>query len=260
MSKLVCTAAFAGALLLPSTAGATAIAMSSLESNSVTVTFSHDIEGSNTGELFSTASAAFGPTGVSTSDNNPLPGVADAPEATDGPMRADSFFMVEPGDIMFSSEASGSVSAPGDFGTAIGEVTGSFEFFNPTDGLEIVIMIELTRMIDLATDLVGELASGATSLSLGLVNDIGTFMSVMSLSDPDCDPNEAFSVVDGADFSDTCTTTATYTFSGLPAGDYTLTFGSNSSVDLVAVPVPAAFGLFGLGLAALGFRNKLRRR
>jgi len=58
-------------------------------------------------------------------------------------------------------------------------------------------------------------------------------LPTISLSDPTCDPNAAFSVNGGDDFSDTCTTTATFTFAPLPAGDFTLTFASNSSVDLV---------------------------
>lgn len=160
---------------------------------------------------------------------------------------------------MFESEASGSVSAFGEFGTAIGEVTGSFLFNKPEDGLDITITMDLTRIIELATEITGELASAATSLSLGLLDSADAFMTAMTLSNPDCNPNEAFSVADGPDFSDTCTTTATFTFSDLAAGEYTLTFGSNSSVDLVAIPIPAAFGLFGLGLAALGLGKRLRR-
>ncbi|WP_425409707.1 PEP-CTERM sorting domain-containing protein [Hyphococcus sp.] len=257
MSKILNTLISSGLLLFPTTAGATVIASSSLSSGPVEVTFSDDVSGVS-GELFSTASASLGPTGVVTSDNNSLPGVADAPAATDGAMTSDSIFTVDD-DIFFSSESAGSVSDPGEFGNAIGEVTGSFEFTNEIDGLTLTIVTQLTRSFDLATDFTGELASGATSLSLALLNTVA-FLPTVQFSNPSCDPNAAFSVSNGDSFSDTCTTMATYVFENLPAGIYTLTFASNSSVDVVSeiaeVPVPAAFGLFALGLAGLRWRAR----
>lgn len=260
MSRPITAFATVLTFLTPSAAGAAVIASSSLDSGPVSVSFSHDVSDTS-GELFSTASAAFGPDGVVTSVNDSLPGVADAPAATDDGMSADSFFSVLPSeDISFMSEASGTIGGVS-FGSAIGEVTGSFEFTNPDDGLAITIMTELTRMFDFSTDIAGDLASGATSLSLALLNEVGFFLPMVTLSDPSCDPNAAFSVTDGADFANTCSTMATYLFEDLPAGVYTLTFASNSSVDVVSnIPVPAAVGLFGMGLAALGWRARRRKR
>lgn len=260
MSRLTTVSVTLLTFLAPSAAGAAVIASSSLDSGPVTVTFSHDVSDTS-GELFSTASAALGPDGVATSDNSPLPGVADAPTATDGTMSADSFFSVQPDDdISFMSEASGSLPTGGGFGSAIGEVTGSFEFTNPEDGLSLTIVTELTRMFDLSTETGLELASAATSLSLALLNDIA-FLPMVTLSNPDCAPNAAFSVSNGDAFSDSCTTMATFLFENLPEGDYTLTFASNSSIDVVSeIPVPAAAGLFGLGMTALGWKTRRRKK
>jgi hypothetical protein len=259
MSKLINAFALTTALTLPTAAGATVISSSSLSSGPIEVTFSSDVSDTS-GQLFSTASASLGPDGIVTSDNDPLPGVADAPPAVDGTMTADSVFTVGPDEISFASEASGSVDGVGEFGNAIGEVTGSFEFFNPTEGLAITIVMELTRIFGLTTDFNGELASAATSLSLALLNT-DPFLPLLTLSNPGCDPNAAFSVANGADYSNSCSTLATFVFEDLPEGFYTLTFASNSSVDVVSnVPVPAAFGLFGLGLAGLGWKAKGRRK
>ena len=259
MPRLICAAAFVSALLGPSAASAAVIASASLNSGPVSVDFSHDVTDSS-GELFSTASASLGPDGVVTADNNPLPGIADAPEAVDGPMSADSFFSVQAGDTSFMSQAGGEITGAG-FGSAIGEVTGSFEFFNPEDDLSITIMADFFRAFDLATDFSADLASGGTSLSLALLNDVGFFLPVILLSNAACDMNAAFSVADGDSFSDSCSTSATFTFEDLPAGAYTLTFASNSSVDIVSeVPIPAAFGLFGLGLGALGWNARRKQR
>lgn len=261
MSKLLCSAAIAGAFLFPQAAGAVAVSSASLDSGQVTITTNDGVSVS-TGELFSTASAALGATGTTTSDNDPIPGVADAPMAVDGTMNADSLLTVQPGDVSFSSEASGSV-AGADFGTALGEVTGSFDFTNDTAGLVITLIMDLTRTFNLSTDLAGELASGATAISLAILDEAGlTILPTILLSDPTCDPNAAFSVSDGASFSGSCTTNATFGFAPLAVGNYTLTFASNSSVDVVGaeVPIPAAFGLFGLGAAALGAARRLRRQ
>ena len=263
MWKLMIPAMLAGAVFLPGSAGAAVIASSSLTSGQISVTFSNPPEG-GTGELFSTASAALGPTGVNTADNNPLPGVADAPAAVDGTMSADSALFVLPDEdnISFMTEADGSVGF-GEFGTAIGEVTGTFDFTNTVAGTIIEIIMDLTQVFNLETGVVGDTASGATSIALSILTATGVLLPTISLSDPTCNPNAAFSVTDGDTFSSSCTGTATFTFAALETGDFTLTFASNSSVDLVgAIPIPGAVGLFGLGvlgLALFGVTTRPRR-
>lgn len=161
-------------------------------------------------------------------------------------------------DFSFSTEASAS-AAPGDFASALGEVTGFFEFTNSVAGTVIEIIVGLTQSFDLDTDRVGDAASGSTSLSLAIFSSAGSFLPTLGLSDPTCDPNAAFSVVDGASFSRTCATSATFTFPALDPGDYTFTFASESGVDVLsAVPLPGALSLFILGLAGLIFGSRRR--
>lgn len=163
-------------------------------------------------------------------------------------------------DLSFSTEASAS-AAPGDFGSALGEVTGFFEFTNSVAGTVIEIIIGLTQSFDLDTDHVGDIASGSTSLSLAIFGPAGPFLPTLGLSDPTCDPNAAFSVVDGGSFSRTCATSATFTFPALDPGDYMFTFASDSSVDVLsAIPLPGSLSLFGLGLAGLVFGSRRATR
>lgn len=243
MSRRLLAAAFIGALLVPSAAGATTVGLASLDSGPMTITYSHDV-GDVMVDVTSNSFAEIGPPGGVSGDSE---------------MNADSSFTAEPGDISFMSEASGILAGVGEFGAAVGDVAGDFVFSNPNDDLEIVVMMELTRMFALATEFAGDMASGATSLSLMLLSEMGAILPMVAFGDPSCDASAIVSVSGGADFSDSCSTTATFTFAGLAAGDYTLTIDSSSSVELVSqVPVPAAFGLFGLGLIVLGLRRKIR--
>lgn len=255
MSRLAYSAASAAilcALLAPQAASAAVIASSSLTSGQITVTFTNPPEG-GTGELFSNNAAALGSSGVNTVDNNPLPGVADAPAAVDGTMSADSLLTVLPGDdISFSTEADGSV-LPMEFGSANGELTGTFDFTNTVVGTIIEIVMDLTQAFNLETDVVGDTASGATSIAFSILTATGVLLPTISLSDPTCDPNAAIAVTDGDTFSSSCTGTATFTFVPLAVGDFTLTFASTSGIDLVAVPIPGALSLLLAGLVGLGF-------
>ena len=258
MLKLAFPAAVAaGVLFVPAAANAAAVASASLDATSVSVTFSQPIQGTGPG-LFATAAAALGPSGITSTDSNPSPTVATA-TATDGTMTASSFVTTGPGPILFDSDASGSVA--GDLGGAIGEVTAAFDFSVITAGTIVEITMNLTRSFDLATDIAGDLASGATSLGLSILNSGDILLPTIAIADALCNPNAAFTVTGGNDFLSSCTTLVTFTFAPLAVGEYTLTFASSSGVDVVAqvaeIPVPGAFGLFALGVTGFGFARKL---
>lgn len=247
---------------------ATAAATASVQLFSVTVDYTLSAPATVvSGELFSLNTASLngagGPTGTQ-ADNSPVPGTADAAMATSGTISADSIIAGTLDTQSFDTQADGTVSG-GSFGSATGRVTGSLVFTNSVANSVLAIVIDYTRIFDLETDVTGDLSSGRTALTIGIADSLGTqFVPTITLSDPACDANATFTAANGGSFTDTCTGTVSFAFDPLAIGDFTLTFGASSNIDVVAgdddieTPAPGALALFGLGLAAVGLRRRAR--
>lgn len=242
----------------PGTASAAAVAMSSLRADLSSVAFSTDA-GLSGGSVWTLAAASEGADGVSGSDVDPIPGNSSR-TVTDGAFTASASAQATNSSASVNVNTQGSINTLGAFGSAIADGVVAWTFNVQSPGTVVTAVFDLTRMFNLDTDISGEIAAAATSITVGILGGVGEALPIRTLSAGGCDPNFAASVANGNGYSNTCSAQASFVFPALDVGDYTLTVKTISNIDVSAVPLPGAAWLFGAGVAGAAFASGKKRK
>ncbi|HVE15650.1 MAG TPA: PEP-CTERM sorting domain-containing protein, partial [Chthoniobacterales bacterium] len=121
----------------------------------------------------------------------------------------------------------------------------------------------------LATGATGTFGTGSLTVAAGATVTIGNFTSISDTGDLIFDSGSTINLsftgteVIGSLLDSTTNTyiaPATYTAAQLNDFFHVTTFTGSGSLQVTAVPEPAAWGLIGLGLAFVSARSRLRRR
>lgn len=263
----------AGLIASPSAALANAYAYTQLDVTGVTFTITPAPTGTGTFALFSDTAATFQGVGSSASDTETIPGTADALQSQQGTVLSlvqNDFSQVLPATPGSRSDAIVTASTTDGTATSNAEshvLTGAANFANASSGNRtslgltlvtgtvVTVSIDFSRIFDLRTDQVGEVAVGTGTITATLTNV--TTNQVVAFSITGFNPSASNSVSDGDDFQLTDGGTVLFTWSPVVTpGNYTLNVAERTTTDVRSavtdVPAPAALGLFGLGLVALG--------